>query len=146
MFNFLTNHYDIFAEKPDIHQLPSPLENLAKQLYDKGLLRISTVAEYNFCLFPFLNGEKYISFSKREVEDKNLIKRTKKIIANNLSNKEKEDKKNSVNFKLALIKDKATILMMHQFLLAVAATRFLIPKNLIMSLMVKNLEIGFVLF
>ena len=103
MPNFLNNHYDIYANRPSITKLSDELESLAQQIYDAGMLRISTASEYNFYLFPMQNGEKYISFSAREVNDEKLIKKSKKILKKNLLPNEKKDAVKNVNFKLKLI-------------------------------------------
>lgn len=105
MPHFLNNHYDIYAKRPKLGKLKPKLEKLAKQVISKGLLRISTTAEYNFVLFPVRNGEKYLSFSKREVYDKELLKQTKAIIKKNLLPSEKKDAASEVRYKIQLIRE-----------------------------------------
>lgn len=106
MSTYLTNHYNIYTKKPLIEdgELPVGLENLAKEIFDKGLLRISTSSEYNFTLFPVRNGESFLSFSRREVSDAKLSKRTRGIIKQNLLPSERSNETKSINQKLSLIR------------------------------------------
>jgi hypothetical protein len=67
------------------------IEAIAEALVGLGLLRISAAERVNFVHLPVQGGEKYITFSKRELIDKNLLKETKQKIAEYLTPTERSE-------------------------------------------------------
>lgn len=108
MSNFLTNHYDILYKEPKTEKedLFVELEELAQKLVKSGLLRISDDEKCNFVIYPVQGGKIHLNFSKRELFEKNLLEKTRKILAENLSYDERKNTEESVERKIDILRNK----------------------------------------
>jgi hypothetical protein len=102
----LENKYNRLFKKPKVEagSLPITLEYISEQIVALGLLRISDDSICNFVNLPLLNGKKNFSFSKREVFDEALLKKTYQIISENLTIEERKNEQASINNKIEYLK------------------------------------------
>lgn len=108
MPNYFTNIYDKLYIQPQVDKkkLFVEEENLAQLIIYSGLLRLSADERCNFVIYPVNGGKKHLTFSYRELFDKNLLLSTKEILAENLSYEEKKNVNENIEAKLELLRNK----------------------------------------
>lgn len=105
---FINNHYDRLYKKPALTKDEMFIEQefLAESMVKSGLLRVSAYEKCNFVILPLKGGNDFLSFSRRELYEENLLKRTYQKIKTHQTPMERNDEDESPENKVAALKRK----------------------------------------
>jgi len=101
-----TNRYDKLFKKPALEakKMPRVLEFYAQKLKSSGLLRVSAEERCNFVTLPIHGGRKFLTFTRKELFDEDLLAKSRKLIEENLTLEEKKDAEDVIETKIYMLK------------------------------------------